>query len=481
MNSPFSAEVQIPTRFESVLARSDLQAAPLILPVEDDLRLFLRLRRLATVQNGGLLAFLVGPSGVGKTTAVYSVVTHVPDEFASVLPAPPELPLRDLASWLLDNLPSQAPRTTLLLLDGREVTDDAVGLSQFIASLNQILRGRPDVVVIWPTTDAEWHYQLRSVSQRIGGGSLSPTEADVSIAGPPRSAWPEALDRILMQLDKSLDDLAIQRDTLETVAASSTSIGDFLRQVAVLIVDRVEDVQIAHVLPSLLFVMTSTSEVVGEANRIRRAGTFLLKAEELVNYSPRSTAGLWWKHRGADARHHLGYIITLFNARLATMGPSAVMYACGEFDDDLRQIVRDSGGKRSSSNADRTLRSTDLYRYLIGEASTELTSTRKGRTAQTTLDAFAAIQAVSTTKHLAINRAICRMLDRNIPDFDLDGAAFEVDQGAGEVFTDAVVPTNSGDLYLEFHHASEARAAAMAAYIMGKLQRYAIRYNLVPR
>ena len=34
-------------------------------------------------------------------------------------------------------------------------------------------------------------------------------------------------------------------------------------------------------------------------------------------------------------------------------------------------------------------------------------------------------------------------------------------------------------MYLEFHHAKEPRAAAMAAYIMGKLQRYAIRFNLV--
>lgn len=65
------------------------------------------------------------------------------------------------------------------------------------------------------------------------------------------------------------------------------------------------------------------------------------------------------------------------------------------------------------------------------------------------------------------------MMDRNVPDFDLAHASFEVDQAA--------IPVGEADLYLEFHHAKEPRAAAMAAYIMGKLHRYAIRFNLVPR
>ena len=99
------------------------------------------------------------------------------------------------------------------------------------------------------------------------------------------------------------------------------------------------------------------------------------------------------------------------------------MYACSEFDDDLRELVRRAGGAHGSANADTTLKSTDFFRYMIGDPPTELTSTRKGKTADSTLNAYAEIQAVSSKKHLAINRTICRMMDRNVPDFDLAHAS----------------------------------------------------------
>ncbi|MDQ3822157.1 MAG: hypothetical protein M3321_02815 [Actinomycetota bacterium] len=476
-----STILEIPTRFESVLERPDLRPAPLILPVEDDLRLFARLRRMASMQRAGVLAFLLGRSGVGKTTAVYSAATHMPDDFGPVVAVPAALSTRDLVDWLGAELPEATGKAVPLLFDGREVTDDDVGLAQFVAALNQVLRRRADVLAIWPTTDGAWHAKLREVAERIGGETLSPTDADLEIAGPPRTEWPAALDRLLMQMDRTLADLAIEEDTVGQIVADAANIGDFLRRVGLVMVDRVEDVQVARVLPSLLFVVTSTSEVVGEADRLRRAGTLVLRAEELLRYSPRSRAGLWWIARNLDPRHHLGYIITLFRARLASMTPSSVVYACAEFDDSLRTVVRSAGVARSSSNADRTIKNTDFYRLMIGEPPSELTSTRKGRTALTTLAAYRALQELSSTRHISINRAICRLMARNVPGFDLDNAAFEVDQGDGEIYTDVVVPTADGTEYLEFHHAADPRAAAIAAYIMTKLQYYAIRYNLVPR
>jgi hypothetical protein len=473
--------LEIPSRFESILERLDLEPAPLILPVEEDLRLFARLARMGRMQSGGLLAFVLGGSGVGKTTAVYSAATHMPDLFGPVLPAPALLPTRELPGWIEANLPTVGERTTPLLFDGREVTDDQVGLAQFMAALSQLLRRRADVLAIWPTTDPAWHAELRRLAERIGGETLAPPDADLQIAGPPMDMWPVALDRLLIQMDRTLPDLGIDDEAVERLAADAPTAGAFLRRVGALMIDRVDDVQDARVLPSLLFVITSTSEVVGEADRLRRAGSFLLRAEELLNYSPRSRAGLWWRERNRDPRHHLGYIITLFRARLATMTPSSVIYACAEFDESLREVVRAAGVARSTANADRTLKNTDFYRYIIGQPPTELTSTRKGKTAPTTLAAYRDIQKLSATRHLAINRAICRLMDRNIGHFDLENAAFEVDQGDGEVFTDVVVPTSSGDEYLEFHHAADPRAAAIAAYIMGKLQYYAIRFNLIPR
>ena len=135
----------------------------------------------------------------------------------------------------------------------------------------------------------------------------------------------------------------------------------------------------------------------------------------------------------------------------------------------------------SWSNADRTIKNTDFYRLMAGLASTEFTSTRKGKTAPSTLAAYSAIQALSAQHHKAINQAICGLVDRNVDDFSAALASFEVDQGEADLFTDAIVPVGDTEVYLEFHHVARPSAAGMAAYVMEKLQYYAIRFNLVPR
>lgn len=439
---------------------------------------------MAGVQSAGLIAFLLGPSGVGKTTAVYSVATHLSDRFESVLAVPHDIPLRDLADWLTGNMPSKQEKALLVLLDGREITDDSVGLKQLLSSLNQQLRKREDVIVLWPTTDPEWHGELRSIAERVGGDSLAPVNADVDVVGPPSSEWISALERLLIQLDLSLDDLALSEVLIDDLAKSSPNVGVFLRNVGAAVVERVDQVVLARQLPKVLFVVTSTSEVVGEANRLRRAGTFILGAREMLSYSSRSKAGKWWSARINQPEQHLAYIISLLTARLATMTPSSVVYACAEFGDPpLRELAEGEGIRKSSSNADRTFKNTDLYQFLAGETTAELTSTRKGKTAQSTLRAYEAIQRQSAGRHKAINQAICQLAGRNVDSFNSGLATFEYDAGDQNLYTDAVVPWGDGDLHMEFHHLSAAhcKAATISAYIMEKLQYYAIHHNLAPR
>src|SRR5207248_3108347 len=52
--------IVIPSRFESILARRDLDPTPLILPVEPDLRALDGIPEVARPQSGGLLSFLLG-------------------------------------------------------------------------------------------------------------------------------------------------------------------------------------------------------------------------------------------------------------------------------------------------------------------------------------------------------------------------------------------------------------------------------------
>jgi hypothetical protein len=145
--------------------------------------------------------------------------------------------------------------------------------------------------------------------------------------------------------------------------------------------------------------------------------------------------------------------------------------------------VKDAGITRSSSNADRTFKNTDLYRFLSGSTTTELTSTQKGRPADSTLAAYAAVQGESRTRHKAINQAICSLAARNVEAFRADIAEFEAHYGEQDLIADAIVPFDQRPLNLEFHHLSidRCRAANMSQYVMEKLQYYAVAYNLVPR
>ena len=142
-------KIKIPNRFESILESPYFQAKSLpslILPVSDDLESFNRLRRRADLQQGGLLVFLLGPSGIGKTTAVYSSSFHMAKYFYEVFPVPADIELRDVFSWVKTNLPDAGEKTRLVLFDGREITDDLVGVRQFLSSLNQLLRKRKDIL-----------------------------------------------------------------------------------------------------------------------------------------------------------------------------------------------------------------------------------------------------------------------------------------------------------------------------------------------
>ncbi len=473
--------IYIPNRFESVLSNPNLKATPLILPVQEDLKSFDFLRHKAEVQGGGILSFLLGVSGIGKTTSVYSTAACMPEKFTRVYTVPTDLELREVLSWLRKgNLPSPSKKTHLILFDGREVTDDAVGLREFLSGLNQLLRGRKDILFFWPTTDPEWHRQIRDTAQKIGGTNFAPLQSDIQILGLPRIDWIKALERVLIQLDLSFEDLAVNIETLEATARKSNTIGEFFGYVGDIIAERVTNIQIYKKLPSLVFVVTSDSMVAGEANRIRWAGTYILKAEELLAYSGRSKAGEWWKERSKTSEHHLAYIISLFNARLTTMSPSAVSYACVHYGEEaLRNAVLNNGVQQHTSNAKKALQSTE-YRFLTEETVSELTSTRKGKTKAATDDAYAAIQSLSSKRHKAINTAICLLIKQHTEDFE--AIAYEVDAGEQKLFTDAIIEVKNREMYLEFHHLSSDNclAAKIAAYIMEKLQNYAIRYNLVP-
>jgi hypothetical protein len=210
----------------------------------------------------------------------------------------------------------------------------------------------------------------------------------------------------------------------------------------------------------------------------------VLAPEPLLGYSPRSEAGKWWTERNKNASHHLGYVISLFDARLVTMTASAVMYACLHNEDSvLRSAVTEAGARPDKGNARRTLEVSELYRFLSGEQIPEFTSGKKGSVQQSTIDAYAAIQGMSSKKHKLINQTLCRAVREHLTDLTFDDDLdFEVVHG-GDVITDAVITFRSRSYSLEFHHLSapQCSAANMSSYIMEKLRTYAWYHQIIPR
>lgn len=474
---------RIPVRFENILERDQFDYPALLYAVEPDLERIDYLRRLAATQSSGLLSFLTGPPGAGKTTAVYSASVFMSRHFAPVFSVPSNVPLRELPNYIDTGLPPADSRALPCLLDGREVVDDKAGVRQLMSYLNQLVRRRPDLLVFWPTSDAEWHGELRDLAERVGADAFSPAEADIGIGGPGRESWIAILDRLLVQADLSIEELNITQGALAEFEAACVTVGAFLTRVARSIAMQVDGARLERDLPNLVFVMTSMSEVVGEANRLRRAGTFLLKANELVAYSNRSKAADYWRARNAEPAHHLAYMISLFDARLTTMTPSAVNYACAEFGtDQFKTQIRAAGINRSPANSDTTFKSTDFYRFLQESTGGELTSSQKGRVAESSQAAYVAVQGLSRTQHKVINQSICSVADRNVPTFSAATAQFEVHRGNQDLVIDVVAPWNDTEISLEFHHisAGQCKASHMAAYIMDKIASYAIAYNLIP-
>ncbi|MBJ7544651.1 hypothetical protein JDN41_13945 [Rhodomicrobium udaipurense] len=403
-------DIRIPDRFES-LQNQFSEVRQLITPVDNDVRAFIRFRERAFGKNGGLLCFLLGRSGVGKTTSIHSVSINQPDLFGQVCSIPSDTEMRNVFRWIDLNAPAKdAEKATILLFDGREVSDDEVGIRQFISYLNQFLRKRPDILFCWPLTDSEWHSKLRAIAENVGGANLCPKECDYKVLGPDRSQWPSALEHLLLQFGKTFEDVGFANDLVLEIASRQETIGDFLGEMNFIISERVSRTREIKRLPNLLFVVTSSGDVTGESNRIRRAGKQILAAEPLLGHSPRSEAGKWWTERNKTPDHHLGYIISLFNASLVTCSASAVVYSCVHSDEEqLNSAAKQAGLQPNPGNANRTIQASEFFKFLSGSEVLEFTTGRRGTMSEGTIQSYGKIQELSAKKHKLINQAICSL------------------------------------------------------------------------
>lgn len=460
---------------------------PLIIPVNEDLARFRRASAFNKAQDAGSMAVICSPPGQGKTTSVYAAASLIHTHFNPVLSVPPlaSLPLRDIPKWLQDNLPVQSAKATLVLIDGREKTDDEQGLNDVMSSVNNAVRGRPDLQFVWPTTDTNWRDRLVAAARKFGGQSFCPDQSVFAVKGPAKSQWLEAVELVMDQIGSNWDEFGINRQSAEVLLEQYSTLGDFLTAINSIRVDQEAIIESAAGLPEVVFVVSSHSKVVGDVARLRNPNTYKLRTDEIIHSARSSAAGKFWISRGAKQQGNLAWVSSLFQAKLVSLTPSTVAHAVGAFAPEgsrLKTAIAPTGFRAQRSTGNIAYRTTDLGRFLRGESVPEVLSKNKGKTSATAVAAYDAIQALSAKQHRYINEATLALAADSDGVFDYSQVQFEVPLG-GDAVSDAIVPALGRRLHLEFHHLSGKHCSPnkISSYIMSKLAVYAIQYNLIER
>jgi hypothetical protein len=436
-----------------------LNYAPLILKVDSDLRRFGKLTKFNNSQGAGTLSVVYSPPGRGKTTAVYAASVLLRDSFLPVVSVPPllSLPLREIPRWLSEHLPKEASsRTTLALIDGRESTDDEQGLRDVMASLNNLVRGRSDFQFLWPTTDEGWRDRLVQMARDFGSLSFCPDLAAFSIDGPAKTQWVEAVSLILDQLNTNWDEFGINESTASQLVPKYRTLGEFFTGINQIRVDQEDLSDNITGLPEVVFVVSSHSQVIGHVARLRNPRTYRLRTDEVIGSARNSEAGKFWQARGATQKSNLAWVSSLLQVKLVALTPSTVAHAFGvelPSDSRVRRALNGLGFTPSRSSGKIAYSTTDLARFLAGEPVPEVLSSNKGKTSPSTLEAFNAIQALSSKQHRVINEAILSFVGRVDGLFEPSAVQYEVPLGDDAV-VDAIVPVADRRLHLEFHHMS---------------------------
>lgn len=477
----------LPTKFESILRTQALSFGPLILKVDSDLKRFRKVTRFNLAQGAGSLAVIQSPPGQGKTTAVYAASVLLRDEFLPVVAVPPlvSLPLRDIPTWLTTHLPKQSDRTTPVLIDGRESTDDEQGLRDVMGALNNLVRGRPDLLFVWPTTSEAWRDQLVSTAREFGSQSFCPDSAVFAVDGPSKDQWVEAVGLILDQLSSTWDEFGINESTASELLDDYDTLGEFFTAINQIRVDQEDFADGVTGLPEVVFVVSSHSRVVGDVARLRNPTTYRLRTDEVIGSARQSEPGKFWRARGAAQKGNLAWVASLLQTKLVAMTPSTVAHACAvelSPESRVKQALNDLEFRGNRGTGNTAYKTTDLARFLAGESVPEVLTSNKGKTSDTTLAAYDAVQALSSKQHRAINEALLRFAGTADGTFNPSEVQYELPLG-DDAIVDAVVPTGGRRVHFEFHHVSGVHCSpnTIAKYMMNKLRVYAVQYNLIER
>jgi hypothetical protein len=339
--------VTVPTRYEGLLETVGSKGiGQVLLESEPDLAVLKETLVEVKSAGQGKVLFLLGGTGVGKTTLAASSQIYLATQVSKVVTPPPdyELPLSELPAWLNKNVePRERTRGVVLVnLDGRELpATDATARQAAMVNLNAYLRRTPNLLAVWPVVNRSFAEELLRLLDEVGGKSAIARRQIHEVVGLPKSRYLDALQLLLSASGTRLEDAAVTCAEVEALIPNAESIGDFMRSVHDLVVQRYDIGDLGTRLPRVSIVVTSNGDSSDACRMLRRGSKYLADPERLLQFSRANVADDWRKYGKRNARHGLPFIASLFEVRLLNLTGSMVVNACAFSPDQrLRDAVR---------------------------------------------------------------------------------------------------------------------------------------------
>jgi hypothetical protein len=473
----------LPSRYEPLIGLFGEGAKNTFVNQTEDLREIVRLISQIESAYQGKLQFIYSEtkSGAGKTTFIQSLDRFLPNLVESVIRVTNDGgdPLNTILTSIRSN--NETKKLKVFNLDGHEsfiYTDDQY--RNFLVQLNNLLRARQDILVLWPVNDFLFAERIVSILTSVGGNSPFGNNPIYRMRGLLSTQFTSVLEGILKIANWRLEDAALSWDEVDNVTKNSTNIGEYLDKVQVAIAQRFDVNEIGFEPPHVIFALSSGKAEVREICRsVRRADSFYLEASRLLMYTTQSNVVEWWHTRNSQPKTSLSYVISLFNAQLVSVSGSAVVHAVHNFgSEELSSLI--TGVTKNLGNAQTTIKSTELYKYSTGEGADKNTYGKPPK--DETVSSYYKIQEKSKQKHKEINIAIMRLIEKAEGGFtNTKYESFEGGLKKG-LLVDVVTEINYSPCFIEFHHKSEAETNEnkITIYILKKLKEYAINYQISP-
>ena len=477
--------VTVPTRYEGLLdAVGQQQIGQVELESEADFASIKEALVEVTGSGQGKLLFLLGDTGVGKTTLAASCQLYLANHVTKVVTPPPdyELPLGELPGWLNKGVQSGDRERGIVVvnLDGRELPAvDAAARQAAMVNLNAYLRRTKNLLAVWPVINRSFAEELVRLLSEVGGKSALSRRLIYEVAGVPKKRYFDALLLVLSATGTRLEDAAVTRQEAEDLVEPAHSIGDYMRSIHDLVVSRYDIGELGTRLPRLSIVVSSNGDSAEACRMLRRGSKYLADPERLLQFSRANVADDWRKYGKRNARHSLPFISSLFEVRLLNLTGSMVVNACAfAADARLREAVRKHYPNPVKTNAANTISKSSLVRSLTDQ---EDVGPAGGTASVEVAKAYLAIQRLSRESHREINQAIVAVLSDQLQ-IDLPNLQFEYQPHSHEALqVDCWYQRGDRPDTLEFTHrqADELTPAAISSYCLGKLRDYARDYGLL--